>query len=739
MQMAAIQEMSYSRLMTSDGTPIPLTGMKVDAKLHDLLSEVTLCQNYKNYEEVSIEAVYTFPLPLDAVILDVQVALGGRVLHGCVVEKKEAEEQYEDAIADGDTAIMLQQAEPGLYTMNVGNLKPQETATIKIRYSMLHRWQGDQLRFHIPTTIAPRYGQPSLEPHQIPGVNLTVEHRFSLQVEVTGLLHNATFKCPSHAVNIARQENRAMVLLADEATAMDRDFILNICKEERSSGAAVYDRDMDGYVLLTSFQPRLSEKKADAGHVFSIVVDCSGSMGGDSILQAKEALRRILDSLRPQEAFNIIAFGSSYKMLSKRINPATPLMLENARRFVDQLDANMGGTEIGTALEAAYQLRDHDNLPQDVLLITDGEVWEGERVIAEAQSSGQRVFTVGVGSSVSEAFVQDLARVSKGACELISPNEEMAERIYRHFNRMRVAHADTVEIKWPGRAGEQIPRNIGAVFSGDTVHVFAHFKDKPEGEVGIRIRLTDHGKWKEKFPVKLMPGNGTEESTSSLARLAAATGLPEIGHEQEATAMAVKYQLMSPWTNFLVVDELPEGERKKELPALRQVPHMLAAGWGGMGTVSMNRDAPMTIVGDESTVNECCHSYASPLRSGFLDTHEQVKGLVLDSRKPMDLQKFIEELCEDCAWVGFDFKSLDSLREHGVPEEIVEELSDQVTESMTEEEAVVAFLYFLTRKMAGMDRNVKRSIRKIYRELCLYEKDLTPISEVAEAMIHLSQ
>jgi Ca-activated chloride channel family protein len=52
------------------------------------------------------------------------------VLEGVVVEKKAAEERYEDAITAGDAAVMLEQLEPGLYTMNVGNLLPNEDASV---------------------------------------------------------------------------------------------------------------------------------------------------------------------------------------------------------------------------------------------------------------------------------------------------------------------------------------------------------------------------------------------------------------------------------------------------------------------------------------------------------------------------------------------------------------------------------------------------------------------------------
>ena len=119
------------------GERIALSDVSVSATLRDLLGEVTVCQTYRNDEDVNIEAVYTFPLPLDAVLLDLRVQIGGRTLNGVVVEKKAAEEKYEDAVAAGDAAVMLEAIEPGLYTMNVGNLLPKEAATITFVYAIV--------------------------------------------------------------------------------------------------------------------------------------------------------------------------------------------------------------------------------------------------------------------------------------------------------------------------------------------------------------------------------------------------------------------------------------------------------------------------------------------------------------------------------------------------------------------------------------------------------------------------
>jgi hypothetical protein len=63
--------------------------------------------------ERTLKAVYTFPLPLDAILLELDVQIGGRRLEGTVIERKVAERQPEDAFCEGDSAVMLEVAELG--------------------------------------------------------------------------------------------------------------------------------------------------------------------------------------------------------------------------------------------------------------------------------------------------------------------------------------------------------------------------------------------------------------------------------------------------------------------------------------------------------------------------------------------------------------------------------------------------------------------------------------------------
>jgi uncharacterized protein YegL len=476
--------------------------------------------------------------------------------------------------------------------MNVGNLQPGEKATITFRYAIVYRWAGDRLRFFLPTTIAPRFGKSPHLPHQVPEFSMTVENSFSLQVEIFGCLREARFDCPSHKVELARSDDKVVISLQRVKAVMDRDFILSVKAPQATRSFAQCGSDGDGVAAVASFQPFFPGLQQPRPLNLAIVIDCSGSMAGDSIEQAKQALEGILDALQPHDRVTLIAFGSTTRVLSDQLLPCNNTNLAEAKDFAKQLAANMGGTEIGKALRHAYDaVRGSESA--NIFLVTDGEVSSWKSVVQGAKRSGHRIFTVGVGSAVSEAFVRELAAGTGGQCELVSPREGMADRVVRHFERMRAPRASRVAIHWPEGARDVAPSELGAIFEGDTVIACARFDHlSVSGSVVLEVE-TDKGEVvRQELPISLAPLDKSTDRLSTVARLAASTRMKELD-DRAGLQTALRYRLVSPWTNWLVIAERPEGEKAQDLPELRKVPQTLAAGWGGVGTVqaSMSMDA----------------------------------------------------------------------------------------------------------------------------------------------------
>jgi Ca-activated chloride channel homolog len=739
-------------LESTSGESAVLQDVRVQAQINDLLAEVTMVQKYRNPRDTNIEAVYTFPLPFDAVLLDFEIEIGGHKLAGKVVEKSEAERDYEDAIVGGDTAVLLEQCQPGLYTASVGNILPDEVATIRFRYGVQLRWNGDTVRFMMPTAIAPRYGDADaagLRQHQIPEVAFDADQSFSLAVTVNGILAAAHFTCPTHNVTVA-EAGDAMNIDVVGTPAMDRDFVLEAHAPAVEACGALCAPDQDGWVALASFRPEVPNTEFSEPRCVKIVVDCSGSMTGDAIAQARDAIDRVLDDLREGDFFEIICFGSGHSTLFGSGMPVSETSLGRARDFVRTIEANMGGTEIHAALTAAYAVPTEPGVACDLLLITDGEIWNSEDVILAARRSGHRIFTIGVGSAVAEPFVRELAEVTGGACELVSPREDMAERIHRHFQRMYAPRAKSATIIWPGSTLRTLPETIETVYGGDTLHALAWFGEEPTGPVDLSVTLADGCTISHRANIMPFEEASTavvnaEGMPSTLARMAAARRLIAMTDTDAAKELAVRYQLMSQWTNYLVVHVRAEGEKSDDLPEIYKVPQMLAAGTHGMGSVvahsSRLMDFDESLSAGNAILNDADHpslgsanfaTPSSPRRQsrsrGFSLFKRKVVG---DPPTPPDSPSGPSVLDKDPRQVRDGvFKlvgllnartiqglpTLDHFKMWRLPEDIALALRRIVESGHDEHLVMVAFLYLLAESVAGknLERQVRRRILKAH-------------------------
>jgi uncharacterized protein YegL len=400
-----------------------------------------------------------------------------------------------------------------------------------------------------------------------------------------GSLREAQFVCPTHQVALERSANKVLITLQEPKAVMDRDFVMTVKAPQSAHTFALSGRDGDGLAAMASFQPFFPGLRKPRALNLAIVIDCSGSMAGDSINQAKQALDGILDGLQPHDHLTIIAFGNATNALSARLLVADKKNLKKSREFARGLEADMGGTEIGSALEVAYAAFGRSE-PGDVFLVTDGEVSSWDSVVNDAKVSGHRVFTVGVGSAVSEAFVRELAEGTGGQCELVSPSENMADRIVRHFERVRAARATRVAVHWPEGARDVAPSPLRSVFEGDTVVTCARFDDPAtHGAVVLEIETEEGKVGRQELQLVMAPSVESTDGLSTVARLAASIRLKGLD-DAAGLETALRYRLVSPWTHWLVVAARPESERAQDAPALRKVPQSLAAGWGGTGRVA---------------------------------------------------------------------------------------------------------------------------------------------------------
>ena len=572
-----------------DDQAVALQSVQANGKVQGLMLRMKLRQVYRNTTDDNLECVYTFPLAWSSVLLGMAVELNGKRMTGTVAEKNEAENRYEKAIQTGDLPVMLERSGKDLYTANLGNLQPGDEVVIEIEYAQLLRLEGGMLRLSLPTTIAPRYGdehaQGGLASHQTAAASTLAEYRLHLILDISSPLSQGTISSPSHTVQQVKHQNGVTVKLQSNAW-LDRDFVLNILGLKDMTFATVSaDVTQPGqYTLLSSAVAYWeAPNNRPASLRMKVLVDGSGSMQGDSNAQAKDALDWLFHQLQVDDEVSFTRFGSETLHILPRLQVCSPAYQRRLRSEARNIKADLGGTEMDDALRSVIAITHEDEKAvqaASILLITDGEVWNIENIVATVRKSGHRLFALGVGSAPAESLLRELAEVSGGACEMVIPNQSMQQAVGRLLDRMRKSCA--VETRLID-VDEMLYQSLGPkeMTQGDTIHQWAQVHARPS--TAPTMQWTMNGQTHARQADNLI-----WDEDGVLPRLCAAQRMLDITDEERQRSMAIQYQLVTKHTNFILVHERAEGEKAQDLPKLQQIAQMQAAGAGGYGSAQQD-------------------------------------------------------------------------------------------------------------------------------------------------------
>eukprot|EP00092_Neocalanus_flemingeri_P018239 GFUD01019739.1.p1 GENE.GFUD01019739.1~~GFUD01019739.1.p1 ORF type:complete len:927 (-),score=280.27 GFUD01019739.1:214-2994(-) len=589
-------------------SPVPLVSVQVDVKVVNFTALVEVTQEFVNRERNPIECVYFFPVEEEAAVVDFTAELEGRKIQTQIKEKEAAREEYNQAVQNRQTAFLLEETKPDIFEIKVGHLSPGAGCKIKMTYLSELPVEEGKTKLTIPTTVAPRYipmSDGSPEATKI----ASIEHDFNspvqmaMNLEVLMQTEISSVKSPSHLLAEPTRKRfkdyfEAKVKFAGHTTNMDRDMIIYIDTEEPNQPKVVVEKNDEGSsVAMLSFVPEFKLKDQQVEAVF--LVDCSGSMSGQSMNLAKEALQVFLHSLPVNSFFNIIIFGSSFQSLFPESRKYDDDSLKDAKDSAAGISANLGGTEIYQPLQNIFQKPLMAGLARQVFVLTDGQVSNSSACIelVRKNSSNNRVFTLGIGSSADRHLVKGMARAGMGTAAFTTQGEAITAKVINQLKNALQPCISDVSVKWgksnPSEGGgelaveiietkktlfgygkpksqtetkfsikSQVPSKISAIYDGSRLIAYKLL----DMTMDVNDEITVKAKTVEgDLEVSLAICKDSFIHGNCLHQLFARKMIQEVEekHEQEnvdeskklITALGLKYNLASKYTSFVGVDE----------------------------------------------------------------------------------------------------------------------------------------------------------------------------------------
>lgn len=597
----AVNEISYITNKLTGKPACPLLGAEVSAVLDTNMAEVTLTQNYMNTSPGSIEALYTFPLPHQAVVTGFKARIGNDEVTGTYKESKAAFDEYDKALRMGNSGFLLESHRPDIFQVSLGNIAGGEALTVSISYIEDIQYTDSELRWVLPTVVAPRY-IPGVEAGEKLGTGMVsptdrvpdadfitppvghAPYTLKLKAHLKGIRGLKKVTSPSHPIVIHVEEVGYYITLAKENEPLNRDFVLNVVTDKAPDNRLLLSHHEDEVFGELTLALELEEPCSQSNCEYIFMIDISGSMSGQKLEQAKKALHLSLRNLIEGDQFNIIAFESGYTCFSSESVPYTQGNLEKADQWVASLQA-LGGTEILNPLRYVFQKQHDENTSRVLFLFTDGQVGNEKEIIqlVERNNKNLRLFPFGIDTAVNKYFIDSLAQAGNGLPEVVFPGERIDDKVIRQFSRIHQSYiSDGKIVQANGAELETVPA-IPSRLYGDEEYIFRfRTTDAVEGltlsgslgnsKAQVQIPVTTRGDF------RLLSVKWAKERIRMLEQsLGSGNPRRDENTKKEIIALSGQYGVLSTLTSLVAVYE--RFNKEKGMPETIVVPVAKPESW----------------------------------------------------------------------------------------------------------------------------------------------------------------
>ncbi|XP_065133591.1 von Willebrand factor A domain-containing protein 5A-like [Paramisgurnus dabryanus] len=546
--------MTTCGLVTKEKHPVPLKSISVEVQVKSHVATVTSTLQYVNEEERHLEALFVFPLPADAAVCHFSAKIGDQEIVAEVQDRQTARDQYDDAVSSGQQAFLLEESKESsdVFSLSVGCLSPGQNADITITYITELSVQADHsLRFCLPAVLNPRYTPAGSDAGIVSGISSCVSVPYTLTLSVHVSSPNPISKLESNCtldplVFLNSDHTQATVNLSS-GHKFDKDVELFLYYQNTHQPTAIVEAGvttakpgslMSDPVVMISLYPEFPKEVmsslATRGE-FIFVIDRSGSMGcmmhnGEGaqirIESAKETLLLLLKSLPMGCYFNIYGFGSHFESFFPQSVVYNQDTMDQALKKVNEMTANMGGTEILQPLKQIYSQAGYPEHPRQLFVFTDGEVGNTKEVLdlVKLHAKSQRCFSFGIGEGASTALITGMAKAGSGHAQFITGTDRMQPKVMESLRFALQPAVNKISVQWKvpdGITVDTLSPPINVLFQGQRSLIYAQLKgqssESSEGSVIVQYNLKDQPVTNQ-LHFCLKP---TEDTGLSIHRLAA--------------------------------------------------------------------------------------------------------------------------------------------------------------------------------------------------------------------------
>jgi len=587
---------------------LALERMSFQAQINGFVASVTVRQTFANPNEEPLEAAYHFPLPSNAAVDSMILRAGEVSLLGRIAERNRAQVIYRAARDAGHLAGLLEQQRPNLFTQRVANIPPGERVTVELHYVQALEHRSGEYEIRFPMVAGSRASDPTAQEPQgeieqhTPGTRSADTVEVALTVDAG--LPLIDIESPSHLVDVDfLAESRAHVLLAEQGSAPNRDFVLRYRISGDMPRAAVLSHaDERGGFFTLMVQPGLElPRELATARRITFAVDTSSSMLGRPMAQARAMVAEALASLGPEDSFQIVTFSDLVRSFAEGPVRASDAQVVAGEQYVDDMTA-LGTTSLVAGLRQTLETPEAEDATLDmIVLLTDGNVTSEAEVLRMVHDrlGSRRLYPVALGPSPNLYLLERLAEVGRGDLLALSPGEASEVAAVELLERVDNPQLTDLQIDWDELPVHSVyPRRLPDLFEGRPLLIHGRYDFAGTGRVVLAGRVGGR-RWEEHIHVSLAD-RGLGDSESGLPQVWARAAVADLSNglllredpdRQEAiTGLGLAFGLVTRFTSFVAVDEaFLESLGEDALGQLHRNAQGDSFGYGGLGLVGTGR------------------------------------------------------------------------------------------------------------------------------------------------------
>jgi len=555
----------------------PMKETKVDVKLNGVIASVHVHQHYRNEGTKPINAKYIFPGSTRAAMNGMSMTIGNRRIKAQIKEKEQARQMFAAAKAAGQTASLLAQKRPNVFSMDVANIGAGAEIDVEMDYTEFLTATDGEYEFVYPGVVGPRYGGDADRtdapvtwignPYLKAGSNSPAAFDIDVRMDSPIALRDLT--STTHRVVTKWSGAKSVDVGLDESkqTAGNRDFILHYRLQGDAivTGLTRFWAGGENYFMLQAQPPQRVSGIDLPPREYVFILDVSGSMKGFPLDTARDLIGKLLAGLRPQDRFNILFFAGGSSVLSPESLAATPENFMRAGEMLKKLEGG-GGTELLPALQQALAMTAPEGTSRSLVLITDGYISAEDTAfkLIDDNLGKDNLYTFGIGSSVNRFLLEGLAKVGHAEAFVVTSSADAARESERF--RQYISAPVMTDIKVTGKGVEIYdtePRTQPDLLARRPVLVLGKFRDAKTGAAIELSGVTGTGRQQWRFPI----ADATRDSSLGILwarkRLEHLYVFPNASKDSRAEilSLGLRYSLLTSATSFIGVDEtLPTGD-----------------------------------------------------------------------------------------------------------------------------------------------------------------------------------